>query len=145
MWELILPIINSILPGVLNRILPAEKMSELDKTRLQMELTKELMNADWQHVQAEYDDRNSARLLAGKDIASGNAFTGFLAATVRPAWGFGALALVVYSVGWHFPIDSNLKDIINTVLFFYFGGRTLEKVTPHISAGISNAFQSKGK
>lgn len=133
MWELFAPILNSVLPGVLNRILPAEKMSELDKAKLQIEIMGQLAAADWQQVKAEYDDRNSARLLAEKDIAGGNAFTSFLAATVRPAWGFGALALVIYNVVAHFPIDSNLRDIINTVLFFYFGGRTIEKITPHIA------------
>lgn len=138
MLELLVPLLNSILPGIMNRVLPAEKMSEEDRAKIQLQLTQELMAQDWKGIQAEYDDRNSARLLAGQDIAKGNALTGFLAAIVRPAWGLGALALVAYSVMAHYQISAELKDIINTVLFFFFGGRTIEKITPHISAAVSN-------
>jgi len=137
MWELLLPLINNIMPGILNRVLPAEKMSEEERAKFQTQLTLELMNQDWKGIQAEYDDRNSARTLAAQDIAKGNAFTGFLSAIVRPAWGLGALTLIAYNVIYHYQISSDLKDIINTVLFFYFGGRTIEKITPHISAAIS--------
>lgn len=132
MPALIFGLLNSILPGVINRVLPPEKMSEEDSAKLQQELALELMKQDWQGIEAEYADRSNARNLAAQDIAGGNNITRFLSATVRPAWGFGALVLVSYSVITHSAIESTYADIIQTVLFFYFGGRTLEKVTPTI-------------
>lgn len=137
MSALLLGLLNSVLPNVLNRVLPAEKMSEADRANLQQQLTLELLKQNWQQVEAEYADRASARGLAEKDIAGGNAVTSFLAATVRPAWGFGALALVSYSVLTGGAIASAYSDIIQTVLFFYFGGRTIEKITPHVTEALS--------
>lgn len=137
MLELLLPLLGNLLPGILSRVLPPEKMSEEDAAKIQHELTMTLINQDWNQIQAEYADRNSARVLAAQDIAKGNAFTGMLAAIVRPLWGIGAFILVVYSVLYHSPIDGALQSIITTVLAFYFGGRVIEKVTPHITAAIT--------
>jgi len=136
MPTLLIGLLQNILPGVINRVLPPEKMSEEDAAKLQNELTKTLIEQNWNEIEAEYKDRDSARNLAAQDIAKGNAFTGILSATVRPAWGYGALALVVYSVLYTVPISAQLNDIIQTVLFFFFGGRTIEKVIPHITEAI---------
>lgn len=132
MPALLISLLSQILPDVIKRVLPAEKMSEAEAAQLQAELTNELAKQDWQKIEAEYADRNSARQLAAQDIARGNALTGFLAATVRPVWGFGAFALVTWSVVQQVAIAPELQDIIQTVLYFYFGGRTIEKVTPAI-------------
>jgi hypothetical protein len=130
------PIIE-IVKSTLNRVLPAEKASEIDQAQLELETIKLLGEQDWQQVEASYADRANARLLAEKDIASGNALTGILAATVRPAWGYGALALVAYSVLTQVPINPAFQSIVETILMFYFGGRTIEKVVPHLSAAYS--------
>lgn len=136
MPTLLLGLLQNILPSVINRVLPPEKMSEADAAKFQNELTTTLLAQNWQQIEAEYQDRANARNLAAKDIAKGNAFTGILAATVRPAWGYGALLLVGYSVVMNLPISSTYADIIQTVLFFFFGGRTLEKITPTIAEAI---------
>ena len=136
MGTLLLSLLSNILPDVLKRVLPGEKISEADSAKLQAALTTELLKQDWQKIEAEYKDRDSARNLAAVDIAKGNAYTGILAALVRPAWGFGALVLVGYSVIAGAAIASPLQDIIQTVLFFYFGGRTIEKLAPTVMAGI---------
>lgn len=133
MLNLILPFLSNLLPDILKRVLPAEKMSEADRAQLEQSLTMELMKANWQQVEAEYADRNSARDLAKADIAVGNAFTGALAAIVRPLWGIGAFAIVAYSVATGYEIKAPLQAIIETLLMFYFGGRVIEKVTPSIS------------
>lgn len=133
MLNLILPFLGKVLPDVLKRVLPAEKMSESDRAQIEQALTLELMKANWQQVEAEYADRNSARDLAKADIAVGNAFTGALAAIVRPLWGIGAFIIVAYSVGSGYEIKAPLQAIIETLLMFYFGGRVIEKVTPTIS------------
>lgn len=133
MLNLILPFLSGILPDVLKRILPAEKMNESDRINLEQQLTLELMKADWKQVEAEYADRNSARELGKADIAAGNALTGFLSATVRPLWGIGAFVLIAYSVIAGYVITTPIQAIIETVLMFYFGGRVIEKITPAIS------------
>lgn len=136
MQELILPFLSKILPGIISRVLPSEKMSEEEAAQLSQNLQLELMKADWQSVSAEYADRASARGLASQDIAKGNAFTSFLAAAVRPLWGIGGLCVVTYSVATGYQINAPLQAILETLLKFYFGGRVIEKVTPHISAAI---------
>jgi hypothetical protein len=136
--NLILPFLSSLLPDVLKRILPAEKMSEEDRAQLAANLQLELMKADWQQVESSYADMANARDLAKADIAKGNAFTGALSAIVRPLWGIGAFVLVAHYAIGHTPIDAGLKDIIQTVIWFYFGGRVIEKVTPHATSAISS-------
>ncbi len=141
MPTILLSLLQNILPGVINRVLPPEKMSEEEAAKLQNELTTTLLQQNWQQIEAEYADRNSARGLAAQDIAKGNTLTGILAATVRPAWGYGALVLVAWSTWYGHPIAPALQDIIQTVLFFFFGGRTLEKITP----AIVDAYKTKNQ
>ena len=93
-------------------------------------------------AQAQVSDLASARDLGKADIAGGNAFTGALAAIVRPLWGIGAFCLVAYHAIAHIPIDAGLKDIVELVIQFYFGGRVIEKITPHI-AGLVIGDKSK--
>lgn len=125
--------VADLLNGVLKRVLP-EKMSESEKAQLQQQVTLELMKADWSSVNAEFQDRASARQLAEKDVDRGNWVSNFLAATVRPIWGYASLVVVAYPYlagALHWPavtIDENTKSIIQTVIMFYFGGRTIEKV-----------------
>lgn len=140
MGEAFLAILGNLLPGLVSdvskRVLPPEKMSEEERAKLSTELTLEMMKQDWSVVEAEFKDRADARSLAAQEIAKGNAFTAFLAATVRPVWGYGALAAVTYSVLTKTPIDPSLKDIIQTVLQFFFGGRVIEKVTPAVVTAV---------
>ena len=138
MLNLILPFLSDLLPDVLKRILPAEKMSDAERAEFAQNLQLELMKADWQQVEASYADMADARSLAKADIAKGNAFTGALSAMVRPLWGIGAFVLVAHYAIGHVPIDAGFKDIIQTVIWFYFGGRVIEKVTPHAASAISS-------
>lgn len=133
MWPAaLLAILQNVLPDVLKRVLPEEKMSEADRTKIQADLTLQIMQQSQAQMESEFKDRSDARALAVQDIAKGNALTSLLSATVRPLWGFGAFAVVAWSVYQGTSIDSDIRDIIQTVLYFYFGGRTIEKVTPTI-------------
>lgn len=135
MFALLLPLLSSILPDVIRRVLPAEKISEADRATLEQQITLELMKQNWNGIEAEFRDRDSARQLAAAEIAKGNALTSFLAAVVRPLWGIGAFVLVAWSVYAGADIPEPLQSIIQTVLMFYFGGRVIEKVTP-LLAGV---------
>ena len=134
----VLGVIASAIPGLvsetLKRVLPAEKISEADRARLEHELTLAVMTQGLENFKVETQDRGSARLLAEKDVAKGNAFTTSLSALVRPVWGFGALVLVAYSVLVGYQIEGAVQSIIEAVIYFYFGGRVIEKVIPHITS-----------
>lgn len=100
-------------------------------------------SGDLQEISNVYSDIANARLLAASDIAKGNAFTGALAAIVRPLWGIGAFCIIAQYAIAHTPIDPGLKEIIELVVEFYFGGRVVEKVTPHVAAGLSKLIGAK--
>lgn len=133
MWELIVSPVTSIIRDVLKRILPPEKMSEEEKAKLEQELTLAVMQQDWQRFEKEIQDRISARELAKSELEKGNAFTNILAATHRPIWSFVTLGLFVWSiVSGQFglpPVELTdiHKSIMQTVIIFYFGGRSIEK------------------
>lgn len=133
MWELIVSPVTSIIRDVLKRILPPEKMSEEEKAKLEQELTLAVMQQDWQRFEKEIQDRISARELAKSELEKGNAFTNILAATHRPIWSFVTLGLFVWSiVSGQFglpPVELTdiHKSIMQTIIIFYFGGRSIEK------------------
>lgn len=133
--------ITEIVKQVLNRLLPPEKISEAERARVEAETMAAIMAQDWRQIEAEYRDRADARQLAQADMSRGNAFTGILAATVRPVWGYASLIVVAYPYlagALHWPavnIDGPTKDIVQMVIMFYFGGRTIEKVLPQMIRG----------
>ncbi len=130
--------VSDLVSGVLKRVLP-EKMSEADAANLQTQVTLELMKADWAGIQKQYEDRADARALAKADVEKGNWFTNVLAATVRPVFGYVAmaaffipLALRVAGVAAGHPMPDIVmndveKEVTLTVIYFFFGGRTIEK------------------
>ena len=138
MPTLLLNMLSGILPDVIKRVLPAEKISEADQAQLAQALQLELMKQDWQQIEAEYKDRDSARGLAAQEIAKGNAFTSALAALVRPVAGFGCIYLVGHAHFAAMPLDANTAGIVQTVFQFYFGGRVIEKVLPMMAAGVAS-------
>ena len=126
----LLSLLSTILPDIIRRILPAEKMTDAEHSTFTQTLQTELLAYDWKATEAVYQDRADARSLASIEIARGNALSSFLAAIVRPVWGLGCFALVSYSVISNFEIGAALQSIIELVLVFYFGGRTIEKIAP---------------
>lgn len=127
------PGLTKIVGDVLNRLLPAEKMSEAEKLRLQSEIQLAVLSADFRDAEMELRDRADARALAAAESARGNAFTTILSATDRPTWSFGCLALMVYmvvapSVGMpKVDVPEQIWNLMATVVFARFGGRTVEK------------------
>lgn len=125
--------VSDLLGGILKRLWP-EKMSESEKMQLTTALQLELLKYDWSAVEKEYQDRASARDLAAKDVEKGNWFTNVLAATVRPF--FGYVVMAAFFASWVTPyipgapvlaVTDIQKEIMLSVIYFYFGGRTVEK------------------
>lgn len=117
----------------LERNLPPERMSEKERLQLEGGFLKDLLAMDWTAIEKEYEDRASARLLAQAELVGGNALTKSLAALHRPLWSLVMLALfigtVVIRLQGHAELDLTAFQwgVFDTVLKFYFGGRTIEK------------------
>lgn len=130
--------VSDLVGGVIKRLWP-EKMSEFDAAKFKQEMALALMADQGQQVVQEFADRASARALAEADSAKGNAWTSVLSATVRPVFGYiciaafiAPLALRVWKL-WsgqpvpEFSLNDIEKEIVLTVIYFFFGGRTVEK------------------
>lgn len=130
--------VSDLVSGIIKRIWP-EKASELDKLKIQQATQEFFLTSEGQAAVQEYTDRISARELAKADVAQGNWFSNVLAATVRPVFGYvcmgafiGPLALRIGGlvVGHPMPdiiLNDIEKEIVLSVIYFYFGGRTVEK------------------
>lgn len=131
--QLVSPI-TGIVNSIIKRVLPAEKISDFDRVTIENELRKDLEKIDWKKYQSEVEDRASARLLDQKAIEKGNAFTTALSALHRPIWSLGCFAIFAWTIispQFGLPsIDLNEmhKGIMQSVIMFYFGGRSIEKV-----------------
>lgn len=140
---LLLPFLQSILPDVIKRVLPPEKMSQEEQTKVQQEVMMALMQQDWKSIEAQYADVANARNLAATDISHGNALSTFMSSIVRPIWGLGGFVLVAYSWWTHSAIDPAFQAIITTVLEFYFGGKIVEAITPHVTEMVATFGRNK--
>lgn len=130
--------VSDLASGVVKRIWP-EKMSELDAARMKQEITMALLTQQGAEVMKEFDDRADARSLAAKDVEKGNWFTNVLAATVRPIFAFACmgaflvplvLRIAHLALGHtvpEFTLNAIEKEVVLSVIYFYFGGRVVEK------------------
>jgi len=126
--------LSDLVSGAMKRIWP-EKMGELDAAKLKQEVALFLLTQQGQEAMKEYEDRASARALAAKDVEKGNWFTNVLAATVRPFFGYAVMLMFLAS--WlpalipggqtTIEISSIQKEIMLSVIYFFFGGRVVEK------------------
>lgn len=88
-------------------------------------------------AKTEGDDLGSARNLAEIDISHGNAVTSALSAFIRPAWGIACLVIFIYSVVMKVQLDPMAHDVMDTILKFYFGGKIIEAITPHVTEALA--------
>lgn len=124
--------------SVLKRMLPPEKMTEAERAAVEYQVAEAIRNLDWEREKAEIEDRMNARLLAAAELEKGNAWTTTLAAIHRPIWSLSTLLLFAWtivgeSVGLpSIKLGETHKDIMLTVVMFYFGGRSIEKVIAEV-------------
>lgn len=131
--------VSDLVNGVIKRIW-GEKASELDKLKIEQATQEFLLTSQGQAALNEFADRASARALAAADVAKGNWFTNVLAATVRPVFGYVAMGAFILPLALRIaaslytgkpPVPVELsgieKEIVLTVIYFFFGGRTVEK------------------
>lgn len=132
-----IPVISDILDSTVgkvvdrltDRLLPSQ-LGEKEREELKLEARR--IAAD--ELKAASDDSKSARALASAEAwPQAPYWTRVLTVTHRPAWSYAALALFVWTVlapyfgSGEFSLSQVHSEIMQTVIIFYFGGRSLEK------------------
>ncbi len=126
--DLIKNTIGRVVDGLVDRYLPAS-MSEEERVKFRMEAEKLAID----EFNAAIADVQGARELAVKESGGAPPWTKVLTVTHRPAWSFLMLALFSWTVlapyfGFPRMVLSDVhRDIMQTVIVFYFGGRSIEK------------------
>lgn len=111
-----------------DRYLPSS-MNEKEKEEFRTEGRK-LAIEEYKTVIADIE---SARELAARESEGAPGWTKVFTVTHRPAWSFFTLAIFAWTVFAPYvgfpqvPISDVHKDIMQTVIIFYFGGRSIEK------------------
>jgi len=117
-----------VVNAVVGKYLPAT-MSEQDKADMALEIRK-LSNEEAETATA---DVASARELAMKESEDAPPWANVLKVTHRPLWSFVMLAIFSWTIlapylGYpQIPLTEVHKSIMQTVIIFYFGGRSVEK------------------
>lgn len=143
--DFIIKPVTGIVSDVLKRVLPPEKMSDGERAQIEQAVTLKLMEMDMSQFEKEIEDRANARALAAKESEKGTPFTMALAAINRPIWSIGCFAIFAWTIiaqsfgGPTITLTEVHKDIMMTVIFFYFGGRTLEKTSAIIKGRTNGA------
>lgn len=128
--DLIQNTVGKVVDKLADKYLPSS-MSEKEKSDLRIEARKLALD----EYKAAVADVESARLLAGKESESAPAWTKVLTVTHRPLWSFLMLGIFIWTIlapyiGFpQIPLTGIHKDIMQTVIIFYFGGRSVEKIT----------------
>lgn len=120
--------VGKVVERLADRFLPAS-MGQREREEFRIEAAR--------LAKEEYEtavrDVQGARELAAKEAKGAPPWTLALAATHRPAWSILTLAIFAWTVVAPYagfgpaPLTEIHKDIMQTVIIFYFGGRSLEK------------------
>lgn len=121
--------VGKVVDRLAERLLPSS-IGEKEKEELKLEAMR-IANDEYR---AAAEDSKSARDLAVKELwPQAPYWTRVLTVTHRPVWSYAALALFVWTVlapylGFgEFALSQVHSEIMQTVIIFYFGGRSLEK------------------
>jgi len=133
---MVTPIIGDIIESTVGKVagrladryLPAS-MGEQEREEFRLK-ARELAVEESKNAIA---DVNAARSLAGKEADGAPGWTRVLTVTHRPAWSFLMLGIFLWTIVAPYadfpviPLSDIHKDIMQTVIVFYFGGRSVEK------------------
>lgn len=121
--------VGKVVDRLTDKFLPSS-MSEEEKLKIRLE-AEMLALSEYKTAMA---DVQSARELAGKEAEGAPSWTRVLTVTHRPIWSFLMLGIFAWTIlapyiGYpQIPLGEIHKDIMQTVIIFYFGGRSVEKV-----------------
>ena len=126
--DLITNTVGKVVGRLAERYLPAS-MSEAERADFKLEAERMAL----EEYKTAIADVQGARALAAREVEGAPGWTKVLTVTHRPIWSFLILALFSWTVLAPYLGFPNIalteihKDIMQTVLVFYFGGRTVEK------------------
>ncbi|MFQ5466349.1 MAG: hypothetical protein ACE5EI_10510 [Thermodesulfobacteriota bacterium] len=129
--------IGKVVDRLVGRFLP-EAMSEAEREKAILEARKIGME-EAKLVTADVD---SARKLAAKESEGAPAWTKVLTVTHRPLWSFIMLGIFAWTVLAPYlgfaviPLTEIHRDVMQTVIVFYFGGRSIEKAVSVVKGRI---------
>lgn len=127
--DLIKNTVGKVVDKIADKFLPAS-MSEKEKAEMRLEAERLAL----EEYKTAIADVQTARELAGKESEGAPGWTKVLTVTHRPVWSFLILAVFAWTIlapylGFpQIPLTDIHKDVMQTVIIFYFGGRTIEKV-----------------
>ncbi len=134
--DLIESTVGKVVGKLTDHYLPPS-MSQIEKTEFQLK-ARELAVEEGKSAIA---DMQSARTLAIKEAEGAPAWANVLKVTHRPLWSFVMLAIFSWTIlapylGYpQIPLTEVHKSIMQTVIIFYFGGRSVEKSIAMIKTG----------
>ena len=120
--------VGNVVEGLVGRFLP-KSMTDAEKEEFKQNARQLAID----ETNAAGKDIQDARALAAKESEGGPSWAKVLTVTHRPIWSFLILAIFAWTViapYFNFPniaLTEIHKDIMQTVIIFYFGGRSIEK------------------
>lgn len=126
--DLIESTVGKVVDRVTDKYLPSS-MSE--KERMELKLEARRLAVD--EYRSAADGLRGARELAAKESEGSPGWTKVLTVTHRPVWSFVMLGVFVWTVLAPYigfpgiPLTGMHKEVMQTVIIFYFGGRSVEK------------------
>lgn len=134
--DLITNTVGKVVGKLADKYLPST-MGEVERAEFQ----KEAQRLAVEEYKIATQDLTSARELAGKESDGAPGWTKILTVTHRPAWSFLVLGIFAWTIvapyaGFPaFPLSEVHKDVMQTVIIFYFGGRSIEKAAGIVWGG----------
>ena len=135
MWNLLIGPVAEVINTVLKRVLPAEKMSEAERAKLEAEITLELSKQDWEGIRGQLEINKEEAKSTNWFVAGWRPAVGWVCATafayhyiIQPLAVFFVVAVMKNPIGNELPVFD--MDSLLTVLLgmLGLGGlRTFEK------------------
>lgn len=135
MWQFLVSPVAGIIDTVLRRVLPVEKISEVEKAKLEQELTLELAKMDWQAIAGQLQINLEEAKHESVFVAGWRPFVGW---TCGAAFAFHFIAVPVLLfgrayLGWQLPAalpEFDMQSLLTVLLgMLGLGGlRTFEKI-----------------
>jgi len=130
--------VGKVVSALTDHYLPAT-MSEQEKAEFRLKAEELALK----EAEAATADVQNARALAMKESEGAPPWANVLKVTHRPLWSFVMLAIFSWTIlapylGYpQIPLTDVHKSIMQTVIIFYFGGRSVEKCTGMIKGKLT--------
>ncbi len=133
---MVTPVIGDLIEATVGKVVDRLSEKYLPSSMSEKEREEFRLKARSLAVQEYADavaDVNAARDLAAKEVDGAPAWTRVLTVTHRPAWSFLMLGIFTWTIMAPYlgfpviPLTEVHKSVMQTVIIFYFGGRSVEK------------------